>query len=158
MRPTDTLKAEHRNIEKTLSRVIDLCDAASLDKKAVAECISFIRNYADKRHHGKEEAMLFPAMAERGFPLDSGPLACMLSEHDLGRKLVGRAVAGLEADDHDEVKEALRQFVGLLTDHIKKEDQILFSLADNQLTEDDQISLEKRFAEFDAAFDKNAVA
>ena len=154
MRPTETLKTEHRKIEKTLERVVELCRAESFDKTAFSECIFFIQNFADKRHHGKEENMLFPLLKQRGMPSEGGPIGCMISEHETGRALVRRAAAALESGNEGEVKEALSQFVSLLTDHIMKEDQILFQMADQTLTADDQGHLEKEFADFDEAFDK----
>jgi hemerythrin-like domain-containing protein len=157
MRPTETLMSEHREIEKTLDRVVSLCEAPEFDKAGFQECVSFIRDFADRKHHGKEEDRLFPRMIARGMPKESGPIACMLEEHETGRALVRRAAAGLESGDEAEVKEALGQFVPMLRDHIQKEDQILFRMADQMLTEEDQAALETSFAEFDAAFDKQPV-
>ena len=69
---TQVMEAEHRNIETVVKAVGDLavtiekgqCGGASL-LEAAAE---FFRIYADKLHHGKEEALFFPMLVKRGVP------------------------------------------------------------------------------------------
>lgn len=153
MRPTETLTSEHRRIERVLDEACALSRAEILDKDAASKCIAFIRNFADKRHHGKEEDRLFPLLVQRGMPKEGGPIGCMIEEHNTGRALVRRAADALIRGADSEVREALLQFAALLREHIKKEDMILFRMADQIMTDEDQERLEKEFAEFDAAFD-----
>jgi hemerythrin-like domain-containing protein len=49
--------------------------------------IEFFRSYADRTHHGKEEDLLFPAMIEKGFSREQGPIHCMLADHEHNRAL-----------------------------------------------------------------------
>ncbi|OIO11593.1 MAG: hypothetical protein AUJ52_01850 [Elusimicrobia bacterium CG1_02_63_36] len=153
MKATDTLSGEHRKIEQTLDRVSELCRAHSLERTAIADCLEFIRDFSDKRHHGKEEDRLFPLLVKRGMPQEGGPIGCMIDEHQTGRALIRRAAEALHAGDEAEVKTCLSQFVSLLREHIKKEEMILFRMADQILTETDQVELEKEFAASDAAFE-----
>src|SRR5680860_1354935 len=62
----------------------------------VQAAIDFIREYADRSHHAKEEDLLFPAMGEAGFPPEGGPVAVMLDEHDEGRAYVTSMEEGLQ--------------------------------------------------------------
>ncbi|MBI2362579.1 MAG: hemerythrin domain-containing protein [Elusimicrobia bacterium] len=158
MKPTDILKSEHRVIEKVLARVGKACDRAeggSFDAEEFAVSLAFFREFADKRHHGKEEDKLFPAMNRHGMPLDSGPLACMLSEHDLGRSLLKTVAQGLpacrkgDAAAKKNVVGAYREYIAFLTEHIYKEDNILFKMADQVIPPLAQAELEAQFAEFD---------
>lgn len=158
MKPTEILMSEHRVIEKVLARVAKACDradAGSFDAEEFAVSLAFFREFADKRHHGKEENKLFPAMNRHGMPMDSGPLACMLSEHDLGRSLlkaVSDGLPGSRAGDAAAMKTVVasyREYISFLTDHIYKEDNILFKMADQVIPAQAQAELEAEFVEFD---------
>jgi hemerythrin-like domain-containing protein len=125
------LAREHRLIERVLDVLGRISEEArrtrQLNKTAAELAIRFMRDFADRTHHLKEEGILFPAITAQGhFP------GCQLiSEHEEGRERVGRlADAANRAVDGDE--EALRlfvrmarSFISFLRDHIAKEDECL---------------------------------
>ncbi|HLA68365.1 MAG TPA: hemerythrin domain-containing protein [Bacteroidota bacterium] len=155
MKPTDILKEEHRAIERLLN-VLDRA-AGKLERgEAVSpdlleKSILFIQKFADGCHHQKEETLLFPAMEEKGFPRSVGPLGVMLHEHEMGRSLVSsmkRALGGFRNGSVEagrDLAESARMFSGLLRDHIAKEDNVLFVMADQHFTENEQTRLLHRF-------------
>lgn len=53
-----------------------------VDDGDLGDMADFLKVFADKRHHGKEEGFLFPAMEKYGIPKDRGPIGQMLSEHE----------------------------------------------------------------------------
>ena len=103
--------------------------------------IDFIRQYADRFHHAKEEDVLFKALIENGMPKDNSPVAAMLMEHDLGRSYVSAMeTAVLEAqtgrtDTWQAIADNALAYAALLRDHISKEDDILYPLAERVLPE-----------------------
>ncbi len=115
------------------------------------EAVDFVRNFADKCHHGKEEAHLFPRLEERGVPKEGGPLGIMLHEHDAGREYIGvidAAIGAYEGGDEAAARviaESVRGYVALLGEHIWKEENVLFPMADQVLSARDQRELEERF-------------
>ena len=115
-----------------------------MDKTSAEQALDFFRNFADRCHHGKEETYLFPAMEAKGFPRQGGPTGVMLSEHEQGRAHVrgmADAIDGATAGDSEAATQFVthaRGYVGLLREHIGKEDHCLFSMANQALTEDDQ--------------------
>ena len=143
--PIDSLKREHRAIEaaiRSLHETADRIGSGESISPDILDCyIDFIRNFADGSHHQKEEKILFPAMNAAGFPLDVGPIACMLGEHEQGRTFVRRmaaAVSDLRAGKSDaraEFQAAAYGYCSLLVDHIQKEDTILFRMAESFLGE-----------------------
>jgi hemerythrin-like domain-containing protein len=154
---TALLSDEHRVIERVLAAVEKLTEKpalASLDswKKA----LDFIRHFADQCHHIKEEKVLFPALEEHGIPSDGGPVGMMLTEHEEGRSYV-RAMAAaiilLEAKN-DAATASLfssaRAYIRLLREHIQKEDEILFRMADEVISADEQKKLLAAFAQHEA--------
>lgn len=138
MDPIDLLMSEHRVIERVLDAFLVVADEwrrGGDGRPTLARFVRFIREYADLRHHGKEEDLLFEAMIEHGVPREYGPIACMLGEHEAGRALVaqlGRRATQPTAwtvDDRDDNLRDAMDFTALLRNHIAKEDQMLYPLA-----------------------------
>ena len=151
MRPTEWLVAEHDLILRMLAvlqRVAekieagDTVEAGDLDKM-----VDFIRMFADRCHHGKEEDLLFEAMVEAGLPRSGGPIAVMLAEHDQGRTYVREMAAAAAAYRAGEAQAGSRfaagasEYVDLLTEHIHKENHILYPMADRLLAREKQEQL-----------------
>lgn len=153
MKPTEDLMNEHRVIERMLKVVSNAADrlesGKEVDKELLVGAADFFKNFADKCHHSKEEKLLFEKMMERGVSGEVGPIAVMLREHEDGRAHI-RKIAALSGNKHDrrnseELIKHLRGYVALLSQHIQKEDNILYPLADRILTPGDQEELAKGF-------------
>lgn len=98
--------------------------------------VDFIRNYADRFHHAKEEDVLFEAMVKNGMPRENSPIAAMLMEHEQGRVYVKamesaarEALAGKPGYEQI-IAENAQAYAQLLREHIAKEDDILYPLAE----------------------------
>ena len=103
--------------------------------------VDFIRQYADRFHHAKEEDVLFEALVANGMPRQNSPVAAMLMEHDQGRTYVRamepaalKALAG-ETGQERLIAENALAYAALLREHISKEDDILYPLAERVLPE-----------------------
>jgi len=92
MKPTAELSREHQAILlmiRILERMSDRLEAGeNVDLTHLEKAVDFIKVFADKCHHGKEEDLLFPAMEKAGIPKTGGPLGVMLHEHVEGRGFV----------------------------------------------------------------------
>jgi hemerythrin-like domain-containing protein len=152
---TQVLRDEHQVILAVLDCLTALTDQArqggELDSDAFRKSVNFIRGFADKWHHAKEEDLLFPALERKGIPKEGGPIGVMLHEHDVGRRHVQRmeeALTGAEAGD-ESARAALIEnasgYVELLRGHIGKEDNILFEMADRALAPDEQARLVEQY-------------
>jgi hemerythrin-like domain-containing protein len=108
----------------------------------------FFSQFADKCHHAKEEDLLFPLLTERGVPGEGGPIGMMLHEHDVGRACVGRMRAAGEAEPFDGTgfAAAAREFVPLLSQHIFKENNVLFRMATELLSDADDAEMDGEFS------------
>ncbi len=160
MQPTDILMKEHRIIEQVLDcleKILEQCRAEhKLDAKSAKQAIEFFRAFADRCHHGKEEAQLFPMMQANGFSGGCSPVVVMLREHELGRLYIQGMDAAIEPAAAGD-REALEWFVQhgesylkLLREHIRKEDICLFPAANHRLTERDQEQLLAAFEKVEA--------
>jgi hemerythrin-like domain-containing protein len=110
---------------------------------------SWAHSTADRCHHAKEEDLLFVAMEEAGIPRQGGPIGVMLHEHTLGRGYVQGMADGLAAykmgGGGAQVAGNARGYVELLTQHIHKEDHILYPMADRALSAAKQAELAEGF-------------
>jgi hemerythrin-like domain-containing protein len=153
MRPTDDLVNEHRVIE----RVLDILTIASnrfekgqdVDPELFVGVVDFLKIFADKCHHTKEEKLLFVKLIEKGVSGEVGPIAVLMREHQDGRAHV-RSLDKLSKEKMSKTtREGLvkssRAYVDLLSKHIQKEDKVLYPLANQVLDEEDQKELEKGF-------------
>ena len=105
------------------------------------DAVDFIRNYADRFHHAKEEDVLFVELIKNGMPEKQSPIEAMHMEHDEGRAHVRameeaaqKAISG-EAGQAKSVAEHAKGYAKLLRGHIEKEDDILYPLAERILPE-----------------------
>jgi hemerythrin-like domain-containing protein len=140
MRATDMLKDEHRVIERVLSVLEQASDRVNSGGNVrpgfFLDAADFISEFADGCHHRKEEGVLFKVMEDAGLPSQGGPIAVMLAEHDQARgytRSMREAAARWQRGDEGartEVTHAATAYARLLRQHIAKEDQILFPLAD----------------------------
>ena len=156
-KPTEILSDEHRVIERVLDALQRLTAVPvnpSLEQWRKA--LEFFRHFADQCHHFKEEKVLFPALEEHGIPREGGPIGMMLTEHEEGRGHVRSMIDAVEqvAKGNGAASTTLldhaRAYVTLLREHIQKEDDILFRMADEVIPEDEQRRILKDFENHEA--------
>jgi hemerythrin-like domain-containing protein len=160
MQATKVLRDEHNGILAMLAVVekaaYRLRDGKDIPTDLMTNAVGFFRNFADRCHHGKEEDELFPKMVEHGIPKEGGPIGVMLIEHDQGRAFIRgmsesaeRFAKGDAAAVPALVSNTLG-YVGLLREHIDKENGILFAIADQVLSDAEQKQLYIAFEEIEA--------
>ena len=147
MKATQQLKDEHVGIKLMMEILDRICtkmeSGEKINPEHLKKIVEFIRIFADKCHHAKEEDILFPAMENAGIPKQGGPIGVMLMEHDMGRNYVKGMADGLELyeknpSSYSKFTENARGYVNLLTNHIEKEDNILYAMADARFSEKEQ--------------------
>ena len=143
MKATGELKKEHQGIELMLRVLQAVSKKFGRGEQIHAEHLNgimeFLSIFVDKCHHGKEEEFLFPALEAAGVPREGGPIGVMLGEHEQGRKLVARlknAVTSYMSGDKTataNVQILVDEYAALLIQHIEKENNVLFAMADAKL-------------------------
>jgi len=155
MTPTEDLINEHKAIKVMLSIMSKIAEDIKANKefyiKDVEHIVDFLQTFADKCHHGKEETSLFPALVLAGIPKENGPIGVMLHEHTLGRGYIKEISNGLEnckigkTCSSELIAANLTNYVTLLQNHIQKEENILFPMANKTLSEQKQKEIFKQF-------------
>ncbi len=145
MRAVELLMEEHRTIERVLDALETAATALDHGRPVrpgfFIEAADFIAGFADGCHHHKEEGVLFGAIVESGLPANEGPVPVMLHEHQQARALtqaMRNAARRLEEGDTGAGRQVVANalgYVALLHDHIAKEDEVLFPMADQMLSD-----------------------
>ena len=150
----DILVKEHDSILKVIEitqTILNTNDKSTVKLDHVEQIIDFIKNFADKYHHLKEEDVLFMEMEKHGMPREGGPIAVMLHEHDEGRNYIKHAVEAIGklklGDDSafEQLSKNLLNYCTLLTNHIGKENNILYPMADRLLPADIKSAMTDNF-------------
>jgi hemerythrin-like domain-containing protein len=159
MKPRGLLMIEHRLIEKVLSvakqKAISMTDM-DYSSIFVETIVDFIKTYADRTHHGKEEDILFIELAQK--KLDDDNLRIMnelIDEHKQARAKVKEIV-----ELNEKYKRGDRKVVPMITTaiiwlagfypvHIKKEDAVFFLNTEKYFNETELDNLLNTFYEFD---------
>jgi hemerythrin-like domain-containing protein len=146
------------NLENDHVQILRLIDVMELITKNptanithLETIVELIRNFADGLHHRKEENLLFPKMSEKGFSSEQGPVAVMLHEHLQGRGYVKGIAENIalykegNTSTLSAIYENMQGYIELLRAHISKENNILFRMADNALSDEEQQFLLNEF-------------
>ena len=158
---TQVMVEEHKLILRMIGLVernTALMEAGRFrDWQFFLDAVDFIRSFADRFHHAKEEDVLFAALVANGMPAQNSPVAAMLMAHDQGRSFVrGMEEAAQKALDGEPgqiplIAENARGYAALLRDHIDKEDNILYPLAERVLPENPRPAIVAAYREAEAA-------
>lgn len=143
---TERLSAEHRWILELLDLLEAVCDrlseTAALPPGSLHRAVTLVVELSDVCHHAKEEQVLFPALESAGMPSHGGPVAVMRHEHELFRSFVRTMSDSSETASRGagpgrtRFIDASLRFIEGLREHIAKEDEILFPMAENLLDDE----------------------
>ena len=137
MLPIGPLMIEHRLIERMIRIVKELLATIQAEKKEdpaqVEKIIHFIRAYADRCHHGKEEEILFRALGSKTIsPEHKRMMGELVEDHKLGRKITlslqdaNRRYQMGDKSALSDIAGGLRSLVELYPRHIENEDKHFF--------------------------------
>ncbi|MBE6065327.1 hemerythrin domain-containing protein [Clostridium cochlearium] len=152
MEAIELMMEEHKNIKRMLKVVraysYKVLKGEEVDYNDFYKMIDFIRNYADKHHHCKEEDVLFEII-DRQFNMKNGPIMGMLIEHDQGRLFIRNlenALKELESGNEESKLDIIANAVSyadLLNRHIDKEDSTIYMFANRSLSKENKEELNK---------------
>ena len=160
MKPIGPLMWEHRLIEKMLVSLTKHIDKIEKSKKVntlvIDGAVDFIRMYADRTHHGKEEEILFRDLAKKELtPELKRIMQELLDEHVWGRKTTAALVEARDKyvqGDQNELAQIInlaRQLASFYPRHIEKEDKHFFYPCQEYFTREEQEKMLAEFWEFD---------
>jgi hemerythrin-like domain-containing protein len=160
MLPIGPLMIEHRLIDKMIAvirREIDNAERESyIDPAFIDTAVDFIRTYADKCHHGKEEDILFRDLNKKVLPHElKSILSELMEDHKMGRKVVSDLVEAKlrymrgEKEALNAILDSLRHLTAFYPKHIEKEDRHFFIPCMDYFTSEEKEQMLKEELEFD---------
>ena len=160
MQARGQLMIEHRLIERMLSVIKAALSKIELkhevDPVFVDIAVDFIRVYADRTHHGKEEEIFFRELKNKPLSAeDQRVMNELLEEHAFGRRttkaLVGANTRYRNGDKTalSDIIEKLQTIIEFYPKHIEKEDKVFFPATRAYFTETEDQAMLAEFLEFD---------
>lgn len=137
MLPAGPLMVEHRLIERMIALMGKELERMKKEKTAdvsfIDKAVDFIRTYADKCHHGKEEDILFRDLSKKDLSAEHKRIMEeLVNEHVIGRSNVKSLVEARNAYERnqqgalDGIIEGFEKLTGFYPKHIEKEDKHFF--------------------------------
>ena len=155
MRPTETLAKEHELVilvtKAAEEEVRYIRDTGEFRPEVVDELVDFFEYFTEGCHDPKEEHLLFARLRLRGLPAETGILAEFYREHQEFHSRLRdiehwvRAWRKTETGDVNELVTHLDGYLQLMRSHVAREDELLFPMANELLTDEDQEDLELGF-------------
>ena len=156
MEPLEILKREHRmvtQVAEAARRDVDRAnETGGADTGELGELIEFFRYFMNSCHAPKEEDLLFTMLHRRGLAWDAAPLRDLVREHEEMRVTLDSAsdwllpVKAGETGALQPLLHDLAMYLNLLMQHITEEEELLFPLAQERLTEHDIAELGEAFS------------
>jgi len=144
--PTDILRKEHEIVLKLLDR-IEKCIEKN-DMKSSGKNIAVLEKEFERHSLNKEEKALFPEI-EKFMPREGGPTGMMIMEHEDLVSSIKNCKDALKTNDSSKLNENASHIIELLRQHIGKEDNILFMMAEMHLDDRQKKTVLERFKKFD---------
>jgi hemerythrin-like domain-containing protein len=157
MEPWELLREEHKSIRQAV-RVLNtmteqLEQGVPVDRHDVNALLIFLHYFADACHQAKEESILFPALkSSEKYHNYQNDLEALLEEHSEDRSLIEGTQALLFTDRQSEFNASARKLSSLLSEHAKKEEDILLPLAQQIMSSKTAQEVAMRMQEADAKF------
>jgi hemerythrin-like domain-containing protein len=160
--PAGPLIHEHRIIERMIaimSRELEsMGRQGRVDPAFIDTATDFIRTYADRCHHGKEEDILFRRLSAKDLDAQlARSMADLIEDHVRARAMTRRLVeanrryAAGDTATLREIESAVQELVEFYPVHIEKEDRHFFRPCLEYFTEAEKAEILRDFDAFDRA-------
>lgn len=158
--PVGLLMKEHRLIEKTIDvwkKELENIAASGKTNVCLLElAIDFMKTYADRCHHGKEEDILFRELKKKNLSSQLKKiLAELIREHKIARETVKSLIEAKskyscgEKGSLDEIASSIKFIIEVYPSHIEKEDKHFFLPCMEYFDGREQEKMLEEFAQFD---------
>jgi hemerythrin-like domain-containing protein len=158
MRPEDNLREDHGRIMKLFAvwqkLLGDLDHPDPAMHEALAKCIDSVDVFVDRRHHGKEDEVLFPAMASSENPDTTRLIQDLRSEHQAGRSLLKAIKLEFKASAEPngspvDLIQLCQRYIDLFRKHIRRENAQLLPLIKKCISTEARERIAAEFEQYD---------
>jgi len=160
MQARGVLMIEHRLIEeilRTIQHILEHLEIThTIDPDVVDKTVDFIRMYADRTHHGKEEDILFRELKKKTLTSrDSQTMDRLIDDHVLSRSITKSLIEAnirYRKGDKEAVAEVmthLKMLVEFYPKHIELEDDVFFPASRTYFSDTEDQAMLNEFWEHD---------
>jgi len=160
MMPIGPLMIEHRLIERMIDvmkeELLLIEKEKKVDPEFIETAVDFIRTYADRCHHGKEEDILFRDLGGKKLTDEhKRTMEELVEEHRWGRKITVRLVEANakyfqgNKESISAIMDCIRTLIEFYPKHIEKEDKRFFIPCMDYFTDSEKDAMLKEEWEFD---------
>lgn len=146
---TQDLREEHQTIIFVLKILNQMMLSKGNEEETLLryydEVVYFLKIFADKCHHGKEENYLFKELAQKDTYDEDGPVTEMIQQHVQARGYIAQMSQSIKEKDVKGFNASATQYIDLLHRHIDKETKVVFLMADNLIDEQAQDLMFEKF-------------
>ena len=155
MTPTENLINEHKKINELL----DIMSKIALKIKSkdvfypndVEEVVKYLINIIENSHHGKEDDVFYPELISSGIPKETAPLSIINYEHLISvnyLKDISSCVENCKIGNDfsgELLADSLTNYVIAIKNHIQREEEIVFPIANEVFSIEKQNDILQRF-------------
>jgi hemerythrin-like domain-containing protein len=159
MDPIEILANEHRLIRQALDSFSlathKMEQGVNPPVEFFEKAVDFARTFIDKRHHFKEEYLMFGRLAEKHYSELDAEIEALRQQHDHGREFIsemGNALDGYSKGKDAQVTIMIENVAALVTlyrHHVHREDHVFFPMVEKDLTQEELDDLAVLFAKED---------
>jgi hemerythrin-like domain-containing protein len=160
VKPIVPLKTEHGLIDQMIKLARDetlkIATRDEFNPAFIDTTVDFLRIYADRTHHGKEEDILFRDLKDKDLSAaDRQMMEELIHEHVYARETVDELVEAKEQvlqgypEALETVVEKMAALIELYPEHINKEDNVFFPASMTYFTASEQDAMLEEMWEFD---------
>ena len=136
----EELRSDHQKILESFDGLEKSISKNPLVYEEIGEFLEFTKNFSEP-HHKKEEKVLFPALEKKGIPNEGGPIGMMLFEHETKRSHIKKIDEGFKEKNGEKILLNAKAAISLMREHIEKENNILYPMAEEAFTPEELDSL-----------------
>ncbi len=111
--------------------------------------LNFLNEFIKKVHHVKEEEILFNLVKENNLHIEDEKIDQLLHQHKISNRLFKEIDNALHEKDKNLIIIKIKDYIKMIRDHIKAEDEEFFPVLENKLPEHLKVKAKEMFEQVD---------
>ena len=162
MTPTENLIKEHKKINELLDIMSKIALKIKLNDvfypNDVEEIVNYLLIIIENSHHGKEDDVFYPELISSGIAKDTAPLSIINYEHTISKsylKDISSCVVNCKIGNDfsgELLADSLTNYVVVIKNHIQREEEVIFPIANEVLSAEKQYEISQRFEDIEQKY------
>lgn len=152
--PVKILLEEHKLLLQAIdiSKQLQKTEEDATYHHLMHDVILFLRNFSEIYHHPKEENIFYPLLKNRSANMSNEFLHEICDNHEDFKSLVAQIEGAYGDHDYKWLRMLMSKYIVLFEDHIKRENKVILSVANQLLSAKEQEEAAKAFNQLDEKY------